>query len=250
MTATCLSASAHADDIKVVASGAIKLALEQLIPVFEQSSGHTVKVLYGPAGAIAKRVESGDPADVAIVTRAQLDSLVTQGKIVAGSGVGFASATIGVAIRKGAPRPDISTVDAFKRTLLAARFIGYRDPNTGSTSGTYTARMIEKLGIAAELQPRTKLDNSDGEHPENVFQALVGNETDLQIGSTTEIAIAPGVELLGPLPAEIQQVTLLTAGIAATSTATEAARAFIGFLAGATAAVTLKANGFQPASGP
>jgi molybdate transport system substrate-binding protein len=112
MTATCLSASAHADDIKVVASGAIKLALEQLIPVFEQSSGHTVKVLYGPAGAIAKRVESGDPADVAIVTRAQLDSLVTQGKIVAGSGVGFASATIGVAIRKGAPRPDISTVDA------------------------------------------------------------------------------------------------------------------------------------------
>jgi molybdate transport system substrate-binding protein len=247
MVATCAAGLAQAADIKVLASGALKLVLPELLPDFEKSSGNSVTVEYGPAGAIAKRLQDGATADVAIVSRAQLESLVARRKIVAGSGVGIAGIAIGVAIKKGAPKPDISTVDAFKRTLLAARSIGYRDPATGSTSGTYTARMIEKLGLSRELQPSTRLDNSDGEHPENVFRTLVTGETDLQLGQITEIVLAPGVELLGPLPAEIQQVTLLTAGIPTTSRAPEAARALIDFLAGPAVAARLKANGFQPA---
>ena len=149
--------------------------------------------------------------------RRRIESLAAQGKIVAGSGVPIGGIAIGVAIKKGAARPDITTVDALKRTLLAARSIGYRDPATGSTSGTWTARMIEKLGLTSELQARTKLDNSDGEHPELVFQALVNGETELQFGQITEIVMADGVEVLGPLPAELQQVTLLTAGVSTTA---------------------------------
>ena len=172
----------------------------------------------------------------------------SRGKIVPGSGVPIAGIAIGVAIKKGAPRPDISTVDAFKRTLLAAKAIGYRDPATGSTSGTHTARIIEKLGLAKELQARTRLDNSDGEHPELVFKSLVTGETELQLGQITEIVMADGIEVLGPLPAELQKLTLLTASVPTTVKNVNAAETFIAFLAAPPAKERLKAHGFQPAN--
>jgi molybdate transport system substrate-binding protein len=246
ISATCPSGIASAADIKVIASGALKLALTQLLPEFHKSSGKTAVVEYGPAGAVAKRIEGGEAADVAIVSDTQLDSLVAKGRIVPGSGRGIAGIAIGVATRKGALKPDIGTVEAFKRTLLAARAIGYRDPATGSTSGTYTARMIERLGIAREMQAKTKLDNSNGEHPEDVFEALITGQTDLQLGQITEIVLAPSVELLGPLPSELQQVTLLKAGIPTASKASQVAKAFIDFLASPSTAATLQANGFEP----
>jgi molybdate transport system substrate-binding protein len=239
---------ADAAEIKVLASGALKLALPHLIEDFQRSSHDVVTVEYGPAGGVASRVQNGDAADVAIVTGPQLASLESQGKIVQGSRVDIAGIAVGVAIRKGAPRPDISTVDAFKRALLAARSIGYRDPATGSTSGIFTAHMLDELGIANQLRPKIKLDSSKGDHPEDVFQGLVRGDVEMQIGQITEIVIAPGVELAGPLPAAIQKVTMLAAGIVATSKVPESARAFVGFLSSPSAAAVLKANGFQPAS--
>jgi molybdate transport system substrate-binding protein len=249
LTATSLSGGAQAADLKALVSGALKLALPDMIAAFEKSSsGNKVTVVYGPGGAVVKSIGNGDVADVAIAPSDLMEKLAAQGKIVAGSTVGIARVTIGIAIRKGAPKPDITTVDALKKTLLAAKSIGYRDPKTGSNSGVYTAQLIEKLGLAQELKVKTVLDNSDGEHPENVFKALERGETDLQFGAITEIVMAPGVELLGPLPDEVQKVTLLTAGIPATAKSPEAAKALIGFLAGPAAAATLKANGFQPAT--
>jgi|SRR5208282_718599 len=241
-------AIADAAEIKVLSSGALKLALTQLLPDFQRSSGDVVIVEYGPAGAIAKRIEKGDAADVAIATKSQLENLESQGKIVKGSLVNIAGIAIGVAVRKGAPKPDISTVEAFKRALLSARSIGYRDPATGSTSGIYTARMLEQLGIAQELQPKIKLDKSEGDHPEDVFQAVAKGEIEMQIGQITEIVIAPDVELVGPLPSEIQNITLLAAGIVTSSKAPEAARELISFISSPSAAAKLKANGFQPGS--
>lgn len=243
--AMCTTATAHAAEIKVMASGALKLVMPRLMADFQTSSGNAATIEYGPAGAIADRIRKGDAADVAIVTRSQFESLEGQGKIVKGTGADVAGIAIGVAVRKGAPKPDIGTVEAFKRALLAARSIGYRDPATGSTSGTYTARMIEQLGIAQQLQPKVKLDNSNGDRPEDVFQALMKGDIDMQIGQISEIVLAPGVELAGPLPAGIQKVTTLTAGVTASSKAPEAAKAFVHFLSSPSATAVLKANGFQ-----
>jgi molybdate transport system substrate-binding protein len=248
LAALCKPVIAGATEIRVLASGALKLALTRLVPDFEKSSGDTVTVAYGPAGSIAKRVERGEPADVAIVTASQLEALETQGKITKGSRVNIAGIAIGVAVRKGAPKPDISTVGAFKQALLASRAIGYRDPVTGSTSGIYTARMIEKLGIAQAMQPKTRLDRSEGDRPENVFQALASGEIEMQIGQITEIVMAPGIELVGPLPSEIQNTTVLAAGVPATSKIPERAKALIDFLSSPSTSAALKADGFQPAT--
>jgi molybdate transport system substrate-binding protein len=239
---------ADAADIKVLASGALKLALPQLLADFQKSDRHAASVEYGPAGAIANRLRRGDAADVAIVTKSQLEGLEREGKVVRGSGVDIAGIALGVAIRKGAAKPDIGTATAFKQALLSARAIGYRDPATGSTSGIYTARMLEQLGVAQLLKPKIKLDSSEGAHPEDVFQSLVTGEIEMQIGQITEIVLAPGVELVGPLPAEIQDVTILTAAVTTTSKAPDAASALIAFLSSPSTAALLKANGFLPAA--
>lgn len=236
---------AHSDEIKVLSSGALKLALARLVADFQTSSGNTVAVAYGPAGAIADRARQGEVADVVIATRPQLEGLERQGKVVPGSRIDIAGIAIGVAVRKGAPRPDIGTVEAFKHALRSARSIGYRDPVTGSTSGIYTARMIERLGLADELKSKTRLDRSSGDRPEAVFEAVANGEIEMQIGQITEIAIAPGVDLAGPLPDEIQKVSVLAAGIATTSKSPDAARGLIRFLASPIAAAVLKAAGFQ-----
>jgi molybdate transport system substrate-binding protein len=239
--------TADAAEIRILASGSLKAALSQLVSDFQKSSGNTATVEYGPAGAIAGRIAKDDAADVVIVSRSQLQKLASGGKVIQGSLVDIAGIALGVAIRKGAPKPDISNVEAFKRTLLSARSIGYRDPATGSTSGTYTAGMLERLGIAEELKPKLRLDRTEGDVPENVFLAVARGDVEMQIGQITEIVIAPGVDLAGPLPAEIQNTTVMAAGLITASKAPDAAKAFISFISSPSAAAVLKATGFQPA---
>jgi molybdate transport system substrate-binding protein len=240
------SERADAAEIRVLSSGSLKAALSQLIPDFQRSSGHTATIGYGPAGAIAGRIDKGEAADVVIVSRLQLQKLESNGKVVQGSPVDIAGISLGVAVRKGAPKPDISTVEAFKQALLSARSIGYRDPVTGSTSGIYTAGMLERLGLAQDLKPKLILDRSEGDAPENVFLGVARGEIEMQIGQITEIAIAPGVDLAGPLPGELQNTTLMAAGIIASSQAPDAAKAFIGFISSPSAVAVFKAGGFQP----
>jgi molybdate transport system substrate-binding protein len=246
IAALCIGGTADAAEIRVLSSGSLKGALSQLLPDFQKSSGNTAMIEYGPAGAIADRIQKDDAADVVIASRSQLQKLESNGKVVQGSLVSIAGSALGVAVRKGAPKPDISNVEAFKRALLSAKSIGYRDPATGSTSGTYTAGMLERLGIAEKLKPKLRLDRTEGDVPENVFQAVAKGDIEMQIGQITEIIIAPGVDLAGPLPSEIQDTTLMAAGIIATSRAPDAARAFIGFISSPASAAVLKASGFQP----
>jgi molybdate transport system substrate-binding protein len=235
-----------AAEIRVLSSGSMKAALSQLLPDFEKSSGNTATIEYGPAGAIVSRIQKDDVADVVIVSRSHLQKLESNGKVVQGSLADIAGIALGVAIRKGAPKPDIGTVEAFKRALLSARSIGYRDPVTGSTSGIYTASLLERLGIAQDLKPKLHLDRSEGDVPENVFLGVARGEIEMQIGQITEIVISPGVDLAGPLPDEIQNTTLMAAGISTTSKAPDAAKALIGFISSTSAAAVLKASGFQP----
>src|ERR1700733_13660774 len=242
----CVDGSADAAEVKVLSSGSMKAALSQLLPDFQKYSGNTATIEYGPAGAIVGRIERGDAADVVVVSRSQLQKLESNGKVVPGSLVDIAGIALGVAVRRGAPKPDISNVEAFKRALLSARSIGYRDPATGSTSGTYAASLLERLGIAEDLKPKLVLDRSEGDAPENVFLGVAKGEVEMQIGQITEIAISPGVDLAGPLPSEIQNTTLMAAGIVATSKAPDAAKALISFISSPSAAAVLKASGFQP----
>jgi molybdate transport system substrate-binding protein len=238
--------TSDASEIRVLSSGSLKGALSQLLADFQKSSGHTATVEYGPAGAIVGRIQKDDAADVVIVSRSQLQKLESDGKVAPGSPVNIAGIALGVAIQKDALKPDIGTVEAFKRTLRSARSIGYRDPVTGSTSGIYTASLLERLGMAQELKPKLYLDRSEGDAPENVFQKVAKGEIEMQIGQITEIVIAPGVDLAGPLPGEIQNTTVMAAGIVTASKAPDAARALIGFISSPAAAAVLKASGFQP----
>jgi molybdate transport system substrate-binding protein len=237
--------AANGAEIKVLSAGSLKLAMDQLLPDFQKSSGDTVTIDYGTAGAIAGRIQKGELADVTIVSRSQLEMLESQGKVVQGSRVNIAGVGVGVAIRKGAPKPDISSVEAFKRALILARSVGYVNPALGSSSGIYVAGMLERLGIAQDLKSKIKLVTVAGDI-DGVFQGVANGDIEMQIGQISEIAIAPGVDLAGPLPNEIQNFTLLAAGVVAASKAPEPAKALIKFIASPTSASVLKANGFQP----
>jgi molybdate transport system substrate-binding protein len=239
------AAPANAAEIRVLCAGSLKLALDQLLPNFQKSSGDTVTIDYGTAGAIAGRIQKGELADVAIVSRSQLEMLEGQGKVAQGSRVNIASVGVGVAIRKGAPKPDLSSVDAFKRALISARSVGYVNPALGSSSGIYVAAMLERLGIAQDLKSKIKLVTVGGDI-DGVFEGVANGEIEMQIGQVSEIAIAPGVDLAGSLPNEIQNLTFLAAGVVAASKAPAPANAFIAFIASPTAAAVLKAKGFQP----
>jgi molybdate transport system substrate-binding protein len=149
--------TARVAEIKLLCAVAVQPAMVALIPDFEKSSGHKVTIAYGTAGAVADRVQKGEAADIVISSVPQIDQLQAQGKVVAGSRVNITKVGVGVFVRKGAAKPDISSADAFKRSMLAARSIAYPDPAGGGASGIYVASLLERLGITAEMKPKTKL---------------------------------------------------------------------------------------------
>ncbi len=236
---------AGAAEIKVLSARSLNLAMTELISVFQQSSGNTVTIEYGTAGAAASRIQKGELADVVIASVSQLEMLEGQGKVLQGSRVNIAGVGLGVAVRKGASKPDISSVEAFKRTLSSARSIGYIDPARGALSGIYIAGLLERLGIAQDLKPRIKLVGGGEGLPEDPFQGVERGDIELQIGQISEIVMSHGVDLVGPLPTEIQNVSWLAAGIIKTSKSPEAASALIKFMASPAAAAIVKSKGFE-----
>jgi molybdate transport system substrate-binding protein len=148
--------AASAAEIKVVSGGAMRAVLQELAPAFEKSSGHKLVIEYATAGKVEEKVAADEEIDVAILTKPRIDKLASKAKIVGGTVTMLARTPIGLAVKKGAPRPDISSVEAFKRTLLNAKSIAYSDPTSGATSGIHLAQALEKLGIAAELKPKVR----------------------------------------------------------------------------------------------
>ena len=149
--------TARAAEIKLLCAVALQPGMVALIPDFEKSSGHKVTIAYGTAGAVADRVQKGESADIVISAAPLIDQLQAQGKVVAGDRVIIAKVGVGAFVRKGAAKPDISSADAFKRSMLAARSIAYPDPAGGGASGIYVASLLERLGVAVEMKPKTKL---------------------------------------------------------------------------------------------
>lgn len=239
-----MSQLAQAAEIKVISGGAFKQVLTALVAQYEKESGNKVDVTYQTVGQHLKLIRSGEePFDVAILTPEAIDGLVKEGKIVAGSRADLAKVGVGVVVKAGAPLPDIGTVEAFKRTLLAAKSVAYIDPAAGGSSGIYVGHLLERLGIAAEVNAKAKLIQGGA-----VADHIADGEAEIGIHQISEILPVKGVVLVGPLPAEIQNFTVYSAGIGAAAKDRAVASAFVIFLSGPHALPIIKAKGMDPAS--
>lgn len=237
------SVVADAAEVKAVASTALAGIMGELGPQFERATGHKLAIQFAAAATLKKRIDGGEAPDIAILTPALIDELGKQGKIAPDTRANISRTGIGVAVRAGAPKPDISTFDAFKKALLAARTIGYTDPALGGLSGVYTGQMIERIGLAAELKPKTKLTS-------NAAHALAGEvakgEIELGLIQISEIVIEPSLELVGPFPPEVQNYSVFTAAVLASSKEPDAGKALIKFLGSPAAVKVIKAKGMEP----
>ncbi|MBX3499052.1 MAG: substrate-binding domain-containing protein [Alphaproteobacteria bacterium] len=230
-------------DLKVFSSIAVRGVLEALVPGFEAQNGVRLDIAWNTAPALVKRLQAGERADVLILNRAGMDTMARAGRVLAGSEVTLASSATALAIRAGAPRPDISTVEALKRTLLAARAIAYTDPAAGGASGIYFAQLIERLGIAVEINAKTTFPPAAG----LVGHLLVSGAVDLAVQQKPELLEVAGVEILGTLPGELHMVTTFVAGIEAASERVATAKALIDRLAAPSTAALFRERGLDPA---
>jgi molybdate transport system substrate-binding protein len=230
-------------EIKALTAGAFRQVVVVLVPDFEKQTGHKVTVDNDTAGGLKKRIEDGEAFDVAIITPPVIDELAGKGKIASGSRVNVASVGVGVVVKEGAPKPDVSTVDAFRHALLNAKTVAYIDPASGGSSGIYIDKLLGRLGIADQIGPKAKLKK--GGH---VADLIVSGEADLGLHQISEIVTVKGAALVGPLPKEIQNTTTYAAGLSASAQNRDAAQALIRTLSGPPAAAVLKSKGMEPAS--
>jgi len=227
--------------VKVLASNSIRAVLGELVPQFERTSKRAIAVSYDPAKVMLGRIQKGETADVVITGSGAIDDLVKQGKILADSRRILARCRVGVAVRAGAPMPDIGTVEALKRVLLAAKSIAYTQEGA---SGMHFSGVIERLGIAEEV--RAKAVRQPGGL---VGELVAAGKAEVAIQQIPELLAVPGIELVGPLPAEIQLVTVSSAGVFAGTKEAQAAESLIDFLSTPAAARIMKAKGLEPATG-
>ena len=236
-----LASPMHAAEIKVLSSNATKTLLEDIAPMFEKASGHKVTLGFGTSQQVAKRVEAGEAADLVVITPEAIDKLVKDNKVVAGSNIEIARSLIGIAVRRGTPHPDIRTPDALRKTLLAVKSVTFSDPATGATSGVHTARMMEKLGIAAEMKAKYVLGDGNSTGP-----IVARGDADMAIQQISALIPYGGVEVVGPLPDELQLVTILSAGIGAAGQSRAAVQEMIRYFGTPEAIAVIKAKGLDP----
>lgn len=233
------AAPAGAAEIKAMVSNALKTTMEEVAPQFEKASGHKLTINFGAAAELKASMEKGAPADVAILTSATTDDLIKEGKLAAAGRADVARSGAGVAVRKGSPKPDISTAAAFRQALLDAKSIGF--VGVGATA-PYIRSLFDRLGIAEQVKSKLKvLPASDP-----AANAVAQGEADLGITQISEILPYAGAELVGPLPPEIQLYTVYPAAIATDTKELAAATAFIKYLSTPAAIAVLKAKGLSP----
>jgi len=233
-----LGAGAQAAEIKVLSTNGVKAVLEELAPQFEKATQHKLVFRFAPAAELKAQIEKGESFDLTVLTAAAIDDLIKQGKLAAPTRADIARSGAGVAIRKGAPKPDIATADAFKRTLLAAKSIAY--VGQGAT-GANMRRIFERLGIAEEMKAKTRLLSGI-----SAADAVAKGEAELGFTQISEILPVEGAELAGPLPPEVQVYTVFPAAVGASAREPAAAQAFIRFLSTPAAAMVIKAKGMEP----
>ena len=229
--------AANGDEIKVWAARAIATVLTEIGPQFERATGHRLSISSDLPDAFRRRATAGERFDVLITGSDPVDEWIRDGRIAGETRANIARSGIGVEVRAGARKPDISSVDAFKRALLDARSIAYLRIG----SGAYVATLLERLGIAEAVASKVTRPESD-----IVSELVARGDVELGVVVITQILTTPGVDLVGPLPAEVQSYIVFTAGISANAQAPDAARQLITFLTGPTAAAVMKAQGMEP----
>jgi molybdate transport system substrate-binding protein len=239
-----MSQLAQAATIKIISGGAFKQVLNALAAQYEKESGNKLDITYQTVGQHLDLIKAGkEEFDVAVLTPEAIDGLVKEGKVVAGTSVALAKVGVGVVVKAGAPKPDIATVEAFKRALLAAKSVAYIDPKAGGSSGIYVAGLLQRLGIADQVNAKAVLV-----HGGAVADHIADGEAEIGVHQISEILPVEGVTLVGPLPAAIQNFTVYAAGVGAAAKDSAAAKTLVKFLAGPHARAIIEAKGMEPAS--
>jgi molybdate transport system substrate-binding protein len=233
-----LADPAFSAEIKIFGSRVTKMVVEDIGPQFERATGHKLIVVTDVAAVMKRRIESGEPFDLAVLVNFQTNELIKTGKLVADTRADLMKAGIGVAVRRGAPNPDISTVEAFKQTLLSAKSITYLKEGA---STIYLDRLFSRMDIAEALRGKTVKPDT-----ESVSEMVAAGDVELGIIVIPNILSVPGAQLVGPIPEEIQSYIVFTAAVAASSLHQQAARDFISFLKSPAAASSIKAKGMTP----
>jgi molybdate transport system substrate-binding protein len=233
---------AGAADIKILTTGAFKPIVLDMVAPFEKATGHKVEVVNDTAGAVARRVDGGEAFDVVVLTPAGITDLAKKNRVTADPPVGLARVGIGVAVKPGVPKPDISTSDAFKQALMNSRAVAMIDPAAGGSSGIYLMKLFERWGIADAIKAKAVLVQGG-----LVAAKVMSDEADIAVHQISEILAVKDAVLVGPLPADIQNFTVYAGGVSAASKAPEAAKAFLKTLSGPEAARVLAAKGMEPA---
>jgi molybdate transport system substrate-binding protein len=222
--------------VKILSGGAMKSLMVDVVPLLERANGTKAEIRFALTSVLKREIEDGAAFDIALLPRPELDALVEAGKIAAGTQTGITRSAVGLAVRAGAPKPNIGTVEALRRTLQQARTIGYSD----GPSGAYIADLLIRLGIADEMKPKTRLTSRP--------VAEIVAEGEAEVGMQQIVAILPvkGAELVGPLPGELQNIIVYAAGIAPGSGQSGAARALIAFMATPEVVRMIRAKGMEP----
>jgi molybdate transport system substrate-binding protein len=236
--------SAHSAEIRILSANGLREVMQDLGPKFERVTGHKLAITFATVGVIMKRIQEGETADVIMVPRQGIDRLVKDGKASAEAIAVLARSGIGVIVRQGTPKPDISTPDALKRTLLAANSVTYLDPAAGGTTGVHFAKVLDRLGIADVMKTKIVF------HPNaKAAGALVANgEAEIGINLIQELMPLPGIEIVGPLPGDLQLTLVFAATIMNGAKEASASKTLIDFLRTPDAAMVIKAKGMEPAS--
>src|SRR5688572_26720526 len=234
--------TSNAAEVKVYATIGMGAVLKELQPKFEQASGHKLDITWGLAGALTKRVADGETPDALVAIRGGVDGLVKNGRIAEPSAVTLALSGVGVSVRSGAPKPDISTPEKLKAVLIAAKGIAYSDPSKVGASGVHFAKVADRLGIGEAVKAKSK-------HPETAGlpgKLLLDGTAELAISQIPELLEVQGTDLVGPLPGDLQNITMFAGGVVSGAKESDAASAFLKFLQTPEAVATIKAKGMEP----
>lgn len=234
-------------ELKVLSAGAMREIILELGKAYERDTGTRLAGEFTRSPLVRDRVRAGEAVDIVVTTQSRIDELARERKVIADSAAALARSGIGVAVRAGRPKPDIGSVEAFVTALHAARSIACADPAFGTASGLYLAGLFDRLGLNMELKPKLLLVGAEGGKPVVVCQPVAEGKAELGIQQIAEIVPVPGVDLVGPLPPEIQHTTVFAVAVASVVRNAELARDFVTFLRSATAKSVVASHGMEPA---